>query len=59
VECDVAAAIAFEEFDAAVFQEFRGGYHVCGFRIPAKRDYWPMFEQEEDVAYLFFFAERD
>ena len=35
VKGDVAAAVAFEEFDAAVFQKFRRGYDVCGFRIPA------------------------
>jgi hypothetical protein len=35
VEGNVAAAVAFEEFDAAVFQKFWGGYYVCGFRISA------------------------
>src|SRR5579864_5954289 len=35
VEGDVAAAVAFEQLDAAVFQKFRGGYYVCGFRISA------------------------
>jgi hypothetical protein len=33
VEGDVAAAVAFEEFDAALDQELGGGNYVGGFCI--------------------------
>ena len=35
VEGDVAAAVAFEEFDAALAQEVGRGDNVCCFRIAA------------------------
>jgi hypothetical protein len=59
VEGDVASAVAFVQFYATGFQEFRGRYYIRGFRVAAQRDYGLVFEQEEDVADLFFFAESD
>jgi len=59
VEGDVASAVAFEEFYAALLEEFRRGDYVCRFGIAAQGDDWLMFEQQEDVADLFFFAESD
>ena len=56
VEGDVAAAVAFEEFDAALGEEFGGGDYVGGFGVSAQRDDGSVFEQEQDVADLFFFA---
>jgi hypothetical protein len=35
VEGDVAATVAFEEFDAALGEEFGAGDYVCGFRVAA------------------------
>jgi len=43
VEGDVATAVAFEEFNAAFGEEFRGCDYVCGFGIAAQRDYWLVF----------------
>lgn len=57
VEGDVAPAVAFEEFDSALLQEFGRGYYVFRLRVAAKRDDWLVFQQEEDVADFFFFAE--
>jgi hypothetical protein len=59
VEGDVSAAVAFEEFDAALRQEFGARDYVRGFRVAAQGDYWLVFQEEENVADLFFFAERD
>jgi hypothetical protein len=59
VEGDVATAVAFEEFNAAFGEEFRGCDYVCGFGIAAQRDYWLVFEQEEDIANFFFFTQGD
>ena len=59
VEGDVTAAVAIEEFDASLLQEFGRGHYIGGFRVTTERDDWLVFEQEEDVAYLFFFAERN
>ena len=59
VEGDVTAAIAFEEFDASLLQEFGRCHYIGGFRVTTQRDDWLVFEQEKDVADLFFFAERN
>ncbi len=59
MEGDVAAAVAFEKFYAALLQEFGRGHYVRRFRVAAQRDYWLVFEQEEYVADFFFFAESD
>ncbi len=59
MEGDVAAAVAFEKFDATFLQERQGGHYVCSFGVAAQRDHWLVFEQEENVADFFFFAECD
>jgi hypothetical protein len=59
VEGDVAAAVAFEEFDAALGKEFGARDYIRGFRVAAKRNDWLVFEQEEDVADFFFFTKGD
>jgi len=59
VEGDVAAAIAFEEFDTALGEEFGAGDYVCGFRVTAQGDYRLVFQKEENVADFVFFAEGD
>jgi len=38
VEGDVAAAVAFEELDAALGEEFAGGNDVGGFGVAAQSD---------------------
>ena len=57
VEGDVAAAVAFEELDAALGEEFGRCDHVGSFRVAAERDDRRVFEQEQDIADLFFFAQ--
>jgi len=57
VEGHVAAAVAFEQFDAALFQKLGRRDHVRALCVAAQRDDWGVFEQEEDVADLFFFAQ--
>lgn len=59
VEGDVSTAIAFEDLDAALGKEFRRGDHVCCFGIAAERDHGRVFEQEQHVADLLFFSQRD
>ena len=59
VEGYVAAAVAFEEFDPTLLQEFRRGEYVRGFGIAAQGDYRFVLQQEKDVADFFFFAEGD
>ena len=59
VEGDVAAAVAFEEFDAALGEEFRARNYICGFGIAAQGDDRLMLQQKKNIADLFFFAERD
>src|SRR5271165_2647689 len=59
VEGDVAAAVAFEEFNAALGKEFGGGDYVGGFGVAAERDDRRVFEEEEDIADFFLFAEGD
>ena len=59
VEGDVAAPVGFEEFDAALGQEFGARDHVCGFGVASEGDDRRVFEQEKHVADFFFFAEGD
>ena len=59
MESDVAAAVAFEEFDAALGEEFGRRDYIGGFGVAAERDDRLVFEQEQDVADLFFFAQSD
>ena len=59
VKGDIAAAVAFEQLDAALGKEFGRSDYVCGFRVAAERDDRRVFEQEQDIADLFFFAQRD
>ena len=59
VEGDVAAAVAFEELNAALGKEFGRGDYVRGFGVAAERDDGRVFEQEQDVADFFFFAQGD
>ena len=59
VEGDVAAAVAFVQLDAALGEEFGGGNYIRGVGVAAQRNDWFVFEQEKDVADLFFFAQGD
>ena len=59
MEGDVATAVAFEEFNTAFGEEFRGCDYVCGFGIAAQRDDRLVLEQEENVANFFFFTQGD
>jgi hypothetical protein len=59
VESDVAAAVAFEELNAALGEEFARGDNVNSFRIAAEADDGRVFEQEQDVADSFFLAQGD
>jgi hypothetical protein len=59
VESDIAAAVAFEKFDAALGKHFGRRDYVGGFGVAAQRDDWLVFEQEQDIADLLFFAQRD
>ena len=59
VKSDVAAAVAFEEFDATLAENFGRCDNVSCFRVAAQGDDWRMLEEQEDVADLFFFAQGD
>jgi len=59
MERDVAAAVALEEFDAALGEEFGGCDYVRSFGVAAQRDYWLVFEQKQDIADFLFFAQSD
>jgi hypothetical protein len=59
VESDIAAAVAFEKFDAALRKHFGGCDYVRGFGVAAQRDDWLVLEQEKDIADLLFFAQHD
>lgn len=59
VESDITTAIAFEELYAALLQEFRRGDNVGGLGVAAQRDDRLMFQQEQDVADLFFLVESN
>jgi hypothetical protein len=59
VEGDVSSAVAFEEFDSTSLQEVGGGRYVRGIRVAAQRDYRGVFQQDEDIADLFFLPESD
>ena len=59
VEGDVASAVAFEKLDAALGEEFGRSDHVGGFRVAAQGDDRRVFEQQQDVADLLFFAQCD
>ena len=50
VKCDIAAAIAFEHFHAALGQYFRRGNHVCSFCVAAESDDRRVLEQKEHIA---------
>jgi hypothetical protein len=57
VESDVATAVAFEEFDTAPGKEFGRSDYVRRFRVAPQRDDGRVFQQQKDVADLFFFAQ--
>ena len=59
VEGDVAAAVAFNDFYAALGQEFGRGQDVGGLGVAAQGDDWGVFQQKKDVADLAGFAEVD
>jgi hypothetical protein len=59
VEGDVAAAVALEEFDATLLQEFGRCDDVRGFGIAAERNDRPVLEQQKHVADFFFFTKRN
>jgi hypothetical protein len=59
VESDVAAAVAFEKFDAALGEEFGRGDYIGRFCVTAQRNDRLVLEQKQDVANLFFFSEID
>src|ERR1700737_54138 len=56
VEGYVAAAVAFEKLHSALGEEFTQSDYVSGFRVAAQGDDRRVFEQEQDVADLFFFS---
>jgi hypothetical protein len=58
VESDVAAAIAFEEIDTAFLQDIARCDYVGGFGIAAQSDHRGVLEEEKNISYFFFFAER-
>jgi len=55
VECDVAATIAFEEFNTPLGQEFGRSHYIRSFGIAAESDDGLVLEQEKDVANFFIF----
>ena len=59
VEGDVAAAVALEQFYAALFQKIRRGDYVRRFRVAAQSDDWCVFQQQKYIADFFFFAKSD
>src|SRR5580704_11026018 len=59
VESDVAAAVAFEDFYAALREKFGGSDYVGGFGVATERDYRLVLQEEKDVADFFFFAQGD
>jgi hypothetical protein len=59
MEGDIATPVAFKKFDAALGEEFRGGSHISGFGVAPESDDRRVFEQEQDVANLFRFAQLD
>jgi hypothetical protein len=54
---DIAAAIALEKLDAAAGQQFGRRDYVCRVCIAAKGDDRRVFEQEQNIADLFFFTQ--
>ena len=59
VESDVAAAITFENLDAALSQDFGRGKDVVPLAIATESDDRRMFEQKKNVADAVFFAQID
>jgi hypothetical protein len=59
MEGDIATAVAFKKFNAALREEFRGGGHIGGFGVAPERDDRRVFEQQQDVANFFRFAQVD
>ena len=59
MEGDIATTVAFKKFNAALGEEFRGGSHIGGFCVAPESDDRRVFEQQQDVANLFRFAQVD
>ena len=59
MEGDIATAVALKKFNAALGEEFRGGSHIGGFCVAPESDDRRVFEQQQNVANLFRFAQVD
>src|ERR1700733_15887715 len=59
VEGYVAAAVAFEDLDAALGKQFRRRDHVFRFRVAAERDHGRVLEQEQNIADLLLLTQSD
>ncbi len=59
VEGDIAAAVGFEQFDAAGGEGFAGEEDVAAVGVAAEGDDGRMFEEKEGVADTVLFAEFD
>src|ERR1035438_4875154 len=59
MEGDIATTVALEKFNAALGEEFRGGSHIGGFCVAPESDDRRVFEQQQNVANLFRFAQVD
>ena len=59
MEGDIATTVALEKFNAALGEEFRGDGHIGGSCVAPQSDDRRVFEQEQNVANLFRFAQLD
>src|ERR1700735_1686231 len=59
MEGDIATPVAFKKFNAPLGEEFGGCSHIGGFGVAPESDDRRVFEQEQDVANLFRFAQLD
>ena len=59
MEGDIATTVALEKFNAPLGEEFRGGSHIGGFCVAPESDDRRVFEQQQNVANLFRFAQVD
>lgn len=59
MESNVTATVAFEDFNSALGEQFRGSKDILRFSIPSQRNHWRVLEQQKNIADEAIFAQID